>query len=114
MNPTTDRFTVRSVVLGLIVVAVLIVVALVVILLTASGLSPENKTQIVTTLQGFGAVAIGAVAGVLAHTASQDPVPAPQPGAPVSMPITGGTVEVAPIPVPVPEPEPEPVAVDPG
>lgn len=94
MNPTTDRFTVRAVVLGLILIAVAIVIALVVVLMTVS-LSADQKTQIVTTLQSLGVGALGAVAGILAHTASSDPAPVP-PTQALPVPLPQPPAEVAP------------------
>lgn len=108
MNPTTDRFSVRAVVVGLVIVTLGIVVALLVILITVT-LTPEQQTSVLTTLGTIGTVALGGLVGVLAHTAtSPDPLP-PGPGEPINVPVLGGNVQVGPMPEPAPDVPADPV-----
>lgn len=98
---TTDRFSVRAVVLGLVIVTLGIVAALLVILITVN-LSAEQQTAALTTLSTIGTAALGGLVGLLAHTASPEPPGVPQPGEPIEVPVLGGSVQIAPIPeVPV-------------
>lgn len=69
----TDRFTVRTVVLGLAFIVLAIVASLVYILAVVS-VDEETKRQIVTALLTMGGTALGALAGVLVSTRSPEPV----------------------------------------
>lgn len=97
-TPTaTDRFTVRAVVVGLLVLALGIVAALLVVLIVVP-LTAEQKTMVLQGLIGAGASAGGAVAALLAHTTSTPPAPvapvAPA-GAPTNIPVVDAPVIVA-------------------
>lgn len=65
----TDRFTVRAVVLGLIVIT-LAVVAVLAYSLTVVDLAGEQRGTVIGALVAIGTGAFGALAGILAHTAS--------------------------------------------
>jgi hypothetical protein len=68
----TDRFTIHAVVLGLIVITLAVVGALV-YAISVVDLSPEQRGSVIGALVSLGSLAAGAVAGLLAHTASNDP-----------------------------------------
>lgn len=84
----TDRFTVRAVVLGLITI-VLGVLAVLAFALSAVDLSGEQRGTILGVLSSVGTGALGAVAGILARTASPEP-----PGAPPVAPVEEAPVNV--------------------
>lgn len=96
----TDRLSVRAVVFGLLFVAVLGIVAEVVVLLYAD-ITPENKTGIIASLTTIVGIAVGAVAGILAHTTSQAPA--------VDQAQADAVAAAAPIVVPPPVPPVPPV-----
>lgn len=105
MNPTTDRFTIRTIVIGLLMITFAVIVALVIILLEVA-LTTEQQGSIISGLRDLAVFAAGGVVGLLAHTASPEPVPAPQPGQPVNVPVLGGNVQVGPMPEPVVDVQP--------
>jgi hypothetical protein len=84
---TNDTFTVRSVVLGLVVVVVAIVVSLVVVLVAVT-LTPEQTGAIISGLAGIGTTALGALAALLAHTVTGSSSISVTPAAPSAQAVT--------------------------
>lgn len=95
----TDRFSIRAVVLGLILIVLGTVGALLYALTTVT-LTSEQQGQITTALVALGSGGLGALTALLAHTASQapsveaqaQPIPGPStdPAAPAPLPVPGG------------------------
>lgn len=87
----TDRFTIHAVVLGLIFITLAVVGALV-YAISVVDLSAEQRGSVIGALVSLGSLAAGAVAGLLAHTATNDP------GSSTTTTVT--TPLVTPVPIP--------------
>lgn len=80
MPPTTDRFTIRAVAIGLIF-TILAVVGALTYSLAAVTLTPQEQGVLLGVIGSLGTGALGAVGALLASTRSQDPAQAPAPPA---------------------------------